>query len=125
VRILETSDDDISIYSFGTKLTKVARYTDQLNESITLPNGEVWALEDGGYKMRLGSDEVWHRADKDVLVCVDASVREGIIPMLERTLKLQRKAAKKKLAQAEEAGDKAAEIFLDNLQQGATHPHSI
>jgi len=125
VRILETADDDISIYSFGTKLTKVARYTDQLNESITLPNGEVWALEDGGYKMRVGPDEVWHRADKDVLVCVEASVREGVIPKLERTLKLQREAAKKKLAQAKEAGDKAAEIFLDNLQQGATHPNSI
>jgi hypothetical protein len=38
--------------------------------------------------------------------------------MLERTLKLQRKAAKKKLAQAEEAGDKAAATFFDNLQSG-------
>jgi hypothetical protein len=119
----EKADDDISVYLLDTKRTVVARYTDELNESITLPDGAEWALEDGGYALRVGPDEVWHRADEDVPVCVDASVREGVIPMLERTLKLQRKAAKKKLAQVEEMGDQGLIIFLDNLQQGATRPN--
>lgn len=123
-RIHETADDAISVYSFADKTTATARYTDQLNESITLPSGDVWQLEDGGYVMRVSANEVWHRADKDVLVMVDASVREGVIPALERALKLQRKTAKKKLAQAEESKDNAAILFLDNLQQGATRPHS-
>jgi DNA polymerase elongation subunit (family B) len=117
-RIHETADDSISVYTFVDKRTRVARYTDQLNESITLPGGDVWALEDGGYALRLSPGEVWHRADRDVLVMVDASVREGVIPMLERTLKLDRKASKKRLAAAEEAGDKAAAVFQDNLQAG-------
>ena len=117
-RIHEVADDNISVYSFVTKTTRTAHYTDQLNESVTLPGGDVWLLEDGGYRLRVGADEVWHRADKDVLVCVDAAVREGVIPMLERTLKLDRKAAKKKLAQAEGAGDKATSVFMENLQAG-------
>jgi len=117
-RIHETADDAISVYGFADKTTVTARYTDQLNESITLPSGNVWQLEDGGYVVRVSADEVWHRADKDVLVMVDASVREGVIPALERTLKLDRKAAKKRLAQAEETGDKAAASFFDNLQSG-------
>lgn len=117
-RIHETADDAISIYTFADKKTVVARYTDQLNESVTLPGGAVWALEDGGYRLRLGPDVLWHRADKDVLVMVDTGVREGVIPMLERTLKLDRKAAKKKLAEAEARGDKAAATFYDNLQAG-------
>jgi DNA polymerase elongation subunit (family B) len=117
-RIHETADDAISVYSFADKTTVVARYSDQLNESITLPGGTVWQLEDGGYAMRVSANEVWHRADKDVLVMVDASVREGVIPALERTLKLDRKAAKKRLAQAEATSDKAAASFFENLQSG-------
>jgi DNA polymerase elongation subunit (family B) len=124
-RIHETADDAIEVYTFADKCTRVARYTDQLNESVTLPGGEVWALEDGGYRLRLRPEVAWHRADKDVLCMVDASVREGVIPMLERTLKLDRKAAKKKLAGAEERGDKAAATFFDNLQQGASQAHPL
>ena len=117
-RIHEAADDDISIYTYATKKTEVAHYTNELNESITLPGGDVWVLEDGGYALRCSDDVVWSRAAKDVLCMVDASVREGIIPMLERTLKLDRKAAKKRLAEAEKAGDKASATFQDNLQSG-------
>jgi len=117
-RVHEKADDDISVYLLDTKRTVVARYTDELNESITLPDGAAWTLEDGGYALRVGPDEVWRRADKDVLVMVETGVREGVIPMLERTLKQDRKAAKKKMAAAEAAKDKAAEVFLNNLQNG-------
>jgi hypothetical protein len=119
-RLYEVADDNISIYTYATKKTVVARYTDQLNESITLPDGDVWVLQDGGYELRLSDDIVWHRAAKDVLCMVDPSIMEGVIPKLERELKIQRKSAKKNLAHAEETGDKAAIVFLDNLQQGAT-----
>ena len=62
-RVHETADDAISVYTFADKHTRVARYTDQLNESVTLPGGvEVWVLEDGGYKLRLEPDVVWHHS---------------------------------------------------------------
>ena len=122
-RVHEVADDDIIIYTYAAKKAVVARYTDQLNESITLPSGDVWLLQDGGYKLLCSPDVMWHRADKDVLCMVDASVMEGVIPKLERELKIQRESAKKNLARAEKTGVKADIIFLDNLQQGATSAH--
>jgi DNA polymerase elongation subunit (family B) len=116
-KIHEESDTNISIYSLVTKKTQVAKYSTELNESITLPGGATWQLENGGYALRLG-DEVWHRAPKDILVFVDPSVRPGIIPELEKQLKADRKAAKRRLAAAEAAGDKAAAVYWDNLQNG-------
>ena len=117
-KIHEESDANISIYSLVTKKTQVAKYSTELNESITLPNGAMWRLENGGYALRLSNGEVWNRAPKDILVFVDPSVRLGVIPELERQLKADRKAAKRRLAAAEAAGDKAAGVYWDNLQNG-------
>ena len=115
-RITEISDSEISIYEFPTRVTIQARYTSELNESISLSNGVVMMLADGGYELRNADGTVWHRLDSDVLVMVDASVREGVIPKLERLLKSDRKAAKRKLADAEAVEDSAAAAYHDNFQ---------
>lgn len=117
-RIDENADDDIKIHFYGAaKPDASARYSNELNKTITLnTTGEVAELHDGGYEMRWPNGETWTRRDADILCFVDSSVFEGIIPKLERTLKIDRKAAKKKLAEAEAAQNSNLAAYYDNLQ---------
>jgi hypothetical protein len=59
---------------------------------------------------------VWTRRDEDVLCFTTREHFTGLVPQLEADLKLDRKAAKKKMAHAEEAGDAALAAYLNNLQ---------
>ncbi len=115
-RVEEASDADISVHFYDSRSDCTARYTDELNESITTSGGGVVLLEDGGYALAWPTGERWVRRDADVLCFVDASVFEGIIPLLERTLKLDRKAAKKRMAEAEAADNDILVSYFDNLQ---------
>lgn len=99
------------------KRTRVARYSNELNQTLTFADtGEVATLQDVGYALEFADGTAWRRRDSDVLVLVHESVREGIVPKMERTLKMDRKAAKKKGAAADEAGDSGGVAFFDNLQ---------
>jgi hypothetical protein len=73
-------------------------------------------LEELGYALRWDNGELWTRRDEDVLCFVDAGVRCGIMPQLERDLKVERKQAKREMAAAEAAGDEAAYAFYNNKQ---------
>ena len=83
-------------------------------------------MEELGYALRWDNGELWTRRDEDVLCFVDADVRCGIMPQLERDLKVERKMAKREMAAAEAAGDEAAYDFFNNKQAsikvcGAAH----
>jgi DNA polymerase elongation subunit (family B) len=110
----EKTDDDIRFLHRGG--TVAGRYTNELNTHVALADGRVGELRDGGYAIIWADGSAWARRDADVLVMVDPSVREGVIPKIERTLKMDRKAAKKKLAAAEAAGDAGGAAYFDNLQ---------
>ncbi len=110
----EKADDDIRFTHRGCTLA--GRYGNELNTHVALDDGRVGELLDGGYAIAWADGTTWRRPDADVLVMVDPSAREGVIPKIERTLKLDRKAAKKKLAAAEAAGDAGGVAFFDNLQ---------
>jgi DNA polymerase elongation subunit (family B) len=112
----EKTDSDIEFYMYQTKQTRRAKYTNELNESITFQDGSTAHLDDGGYKLDFGAGGSWTRRDADVLVFIDSSIVEGTIPKMERMLKLDRKKAKKQLAAAEARGDAAAAAYCDNLQ---------
>jgi DNA polymerase zeta len=115
-RVDEVSDSDIKVRFYDERDDFVAAYTDELNESVTTQAGERLALDDGGYALVWPSGERWERKDSDVLCFVDTRVFEGIIPLLERTLKLDRKAAKRRMAEAEAASNAILVTYFDNLQ---------
>lgn len=114
-RVEETSDADIVVHFYDERKDFSARYSDELNESITTPAGTA-VLEDGGYALVWPNQARWVRRDADVLCFVETAVFEGIIPLLERTLKLDRKAAKKRMAEAEATGNDILVSYFDNLQ---------
>lgn len=116
-RVEEASDADVKVYLYASKRTFSGAYADELNEALKTPVGTA-VLEDGGYALAWPDGARWVRRNADVMCFVDPSVREGNIPRLERTLKLDRKAAKKKMAAASVAGDEAGEAFFENLQNG-------
>ena len=115
-RITEKADDDILVYDFASRASTTCAYTNELNTQIRSADGAlVFDLADGGYQL-VSAAGTFNRKDDDILVFVDPSVLEGVIPKLERTLKADRKAAKAKLAAAEAEDDKAAAAFYDNFQ---------
>lgn len=114
-RIEESSDTDIKVHYYDTRDDFTSRYTSELNEAISSPLGDV-VLDDGGYALAWPGGERWVRRDADVLCFVDTPVFEGVIPLLERTLKLDREAAKKRMAEASEQGNHILVSFFDNLQ---------
>lgn len=92
------------------------RYETDINEAIVGTGGRRAVLEDGGYALRWHTGSVWARRDEDVLCFTTREHFTGLVPQLEADLKLDRKAAKKKMAQAEAAGDYALQTYLNNLQ---------
>jgi hypothetical protein len=92
------------------------RYETDINEAIVGTGGRRAVLEDGGYALRWHTGSVWTRRDEDVLCFTTREHFTGLVPQLEADLKLDRKAAKKKMAQAEEAGDYALQAYCNNLQ---------
>lgn len=91
-------------------------YETDINEAIVGTGGRRAVLEDGGYALRWHTGSVWARRDEDVLCFTTREHFTGLVPQLEADLKLDRKAAKKKMAQAEEAGDYALQAYCNNLQ---------
>jgi hypothetical protein len=63
-------------------------------------------LFDANYGLRWQDGAEWTRAPEDVLCFTTREHFYGIVPQFERDLKLDRKAAKERMAQAEAAGDK-------------------
>jgi DNA polymerase elongation subunit (family B) len=112
----EVSDAEINFRVFDERDDFTAAYADELNEAVVTRSGQRLVLADGGYALVWPDGERWVRHDKDVLCFVDVSVFEGIIPLLERTLKLDRKAAKKRMAEAETAHNAILVTYFDNLQ---------
>jgi DNA polymerase elongation subunit (family B) len=92
------------------------RYETDINEAIVGAGGKRAVLEDSGYALRWHTGDVWTRHDEDVLCFTTRDHFTGIVPQLEADLKIDRKAAKKKMAQAEAAGDYALQQFCNNLQ---------
>jgi hypothetical protein len=92
------------------------RYETDINEAIVGAGGKRAVLEDGGYALRWNTDTVWTRRDEDVLCFTTRDHFTGLVPQLEADLKKDRKAAKKRMAQAEEAGDSALQAYCNNLQ---------
>jgi len=91
-------------------------YESDLNHAVVGTGGRRAVLEDGGYALRWHTGSVWTRRDEDVLCFTTREHFIGLVPQLEADLKLDRKAAKKKMAQAEEAGDYALQAYCNNLQ---------
>lgn len=91
------------------------RYENDLNETIVCGASRA-KLFDSGYGLRWRDDVEWTRAPEDVLCFTTREHFYGIVPQFERDLKLDRKAAKKHMAEAEAAGDKMAEVFFNNMQ---------
>jgi hypothetical protein len=94
---------------------RTLQFTNELNEAVADAAGKA-NLEELGYALRWDNGELWTRRDEDVLCFVDADVRCGIMPQLERDLKVERKQAKRDMAAAEAAGDEAAYAFHNNKQ---------
>ena len=93
------------------------RYETDINEAIAEAGGGRRAeLFDGGYGLRWADGSEWARVPEEVLCFTERSVFTGIVPQLEADLKVERKAAKKRMAAAEEAGDVAGRAFMDNIQ---------
>ena len=93
------------------------RYETDINEAIVEAGGGLRAeLFDGGYGLRWADGSEWARVPEEVLCFTERSVFTGIVPQLEADLKVERKAAKKRMAAAEEAGDVAGRAFMDNIQ---------
>ena len=59
---------------------------------------------------------MWVRDPKEVLCFVESGVFKGLVPQLEADLKIERKAAKNKMAQAEKDHDEPLELFYNNIQ---------
>ena len=95
--------------------TSLFDYENDLNEAIVAGSRRAELFEDG-YALRWNDGAVWRRRKEDVLCFVSSEVFEGVVPKMERTLKTDRKAAKAKKAEAENAGDEAQRVFYDNLQ---------
>ena len=112
----ELLDVGINFYTYGIKKSVVAQYSNELNETIVFKDGRTADLSDGGYVLTFQDGVTWTRADKDILVFVDTSIKEGTVPKIERNLKLDRKKAKRGIADAESRGDDATAAFFDNLQ---------
>jgi len=92
---------------------RTLRFTNELSEAVADAVGKA-TLEELGYALRWDNGELWTRRDEDVLCFVDAGVRCGIMPQLERDLKVERKQAKREMAAAEATGDEAAYTFYNN-----------
>ena len=92
------------------------RYQTDLNEAIVGAGDRRAVLEDSGYALRWHTGDVWKRHDEDVLCFTSHEHFVGLVPQLEADLKVDRKAAKKRMAQAEAAGDSALQQFENNLQ---------
>jgi DNA polymerase elongation subunit (family B) len=95
--------------------TTLFDYENDLNEAI-VAGARRAELFEHGYALRWSDATEWRRRKEDVLCFVKGEVFEGVVPKMERTLKLDRKAAKKKMAEAEAAGDEGTRTFFDNLQ---------
>ena len=94
---------------------RTLRFTNELSEAVADAAGKA-TLQELGYALRWDNGELWRRRDEDVLCFVDADVRCGIMPQLERDLKAERKQAKRDMASAEAAGDEAGYAFFNNKQ---------
>jgi len=87
------------------------RYESDVCAAIAAARGGARAtLRDGGYELEWADGGVWTRDPAEVLCFVERGVFTGLVPQLEAELKLERKAAKKKMAAAEEAGDDAGQV---------------
>jgi DNA polymerase elongation subunit (family B) len=94
---------------------EVFRYENDLNESIVCGDRRA-ELFDYGYGLRWSNGDEWTRDPADILCFVTREHFYGIVPQMERDLKVDRKKAKKQMADAEARGDKAAETFFNNQQ---------
>jgi DNA polymerase elongation subunit (family B) len=84
--------------------------------SIVSKDGRRAELVDFGYGLKWTDGHISTRVASDILCFVTKDTFPGIISELEVQLKADRKAAKKKMFAAEIAGDKALQIFFNNLQ---------
>lgn len=91
------------------------RFETDLNEAIACGTRRA-ELFDANYGLRWQDGAEWTRAPEDVLCFTTREHFYGIVPQFERDLKLDRKAAKKRMAEAEAAGDAAAQVFWNNQQ---------
>ena len=90
------------------------KYTSELNDAIASDHGGRAVLEEHGYALRWADGSVWRRRPVDILCFVSSKVFLGVIPLLERTLKEDRKAAK--VRRDTYAEDSAEYAYLDKLQ---------
>jgi len=86
------------------------QYEDDLHAAIVSGSSRAELLDEG-YSLRWDSGDIWRRRKEDVLCFVSAEVFEGVVPKLERTLKMDRKAAKRAMAKAEEEGDESLRVY--------------
>ena len=92
------------------------RYETDLNEAIVDGAGARAELFDRGYGLRWGDGVEWRRRPDEVLCFTAREVFVGVVPQMEKDLKVERKEAKKRMAAAEAAGDAAAAAFFNNVQ---------
>lgn len=118
--VWRTPSGDVAVDdNFRTGLIKLQgegfHYETDLNLAIVCGSRRA-ELFDSGYGLRWSTNEEWTRAPEDILCFTDREFFTGLVPELEKTLKIDRKAAKKKMAEAEEAGNKAVAAYLNNVQ---------
>ena len=95
----------------------IYRYESDICASISAVGGARAALEGGGYELRWDDGRgTWKRAPEEVLCFTTREVFTGLVPQLEKDLKVDRKAAKKRMAEAEAIGDAGAYAFYNNIQ---------